>query len=485
MPADVAARRGVSLASLAWLAVTVVAPLALLTAQAWPVELAEVERVALTRALARGVGLAVVVASIGVGLALLVARTVSPVVILALLLISRAVVAHGVLSLGIAPGPSAAALALIVDVVPFAALLCWLRLRTRPRALIDAAADLGAGPLVRARVIEWPHMRPAVVAAWLWSALQVVGDVVALELAGGGHSYTPGLLIRDALVREQAPGRALVAVLIVVALALWSARLISGELASAARSDWRAPPRPPRALALAGWSVMALMLAGPLALLLGDQPVGFGPVDRQLGELAARSLGIAAVVGALASALGFALALAGRDAGARARTLLGVAMLAPLSIPPAIAGLLSLGVATRVGLGPGPILTALAMLGPGLALGFVAARLSIALVPRALIDAARDLGAGPGDRLRQLWLPLGRPALIVAFVVVFAWVLGQAEIPSFTSGPGGDTLAVGLTIHARAGAMAIVRRWSLVLVVVPVVAAVGLGGAAKLIRRRR
>jgi ABC-type spermidine/putrescine transport system permease subunit II len=49
---------------------------------------------------------------------------------------------------------------------------------------------------------------------------------------------------------------------------------------------------------------------------------------------------------------------------------------------------------------------------------------------------------------------------------VFAWVLAQAAIPAFTSGPGGDTLAVALTVYARAGAMAVVRRWSLIAVFV-------------------
>ena len=112
-------------------------------------------------------------------------------------------------------------------------------------------------------------------------------------------------------------------------------------------------------------------------------------------------------------------------------------------------------------------------------LAYIAARLLLATIPEALVDAARDLGAAGLDRLRTLWLPLGRPALLVATLVAFAWALGQAAIPSFTSGPGGDTLAVALTIHARAGSMAVVRRWSLVLVVLPVSAAVAIRWAGR------
>jgi ABC-type spermidine/putrescine transport system permease subunit II len=116
------------------------------------------------------------------------------------------------------------------------------------------------------------------------------------------------------------------------------------------------------------------------------------------------------------------------------------------------------------------------------ALGFIAARVLISAIPAALLDAAADLGASGGDRIRLVWLPLGRPALIVAAMVVLAWVIGQAAIPAFTSGPGGDTLAVALTIHARAGAMELVRRWSLVLVLAAIVCAIAVERVA---RRRR
>ncbi|PRP91722.1 spermidine/putrescine ABC transporter membrane protein [Enhygromyxa salina] len=456
--------------ALAWLVVVVVVPLAVLVDAAAPVDLRPIERVAVGRAMARGLGLSVIVATAGCGLALALARTIPPVVILGLMLVSRSILAQGILALGLSPGPLAAVVALILDVAPIAALLLWLRLQTRPLALIEAAADLGAGAWARARAIEWPHLRPAVLAAWVWGLLQSLGDVIAFELAGGGHSYTPGLLIRDALLREQAPGRALVSILILLGLALPCAWLISRELSSAQRSDWRALPRPPRLASLGGWTVLVAMLAVPAALLLGRQPEGFGPADRGLAELAASSLVLSAFVAALASAAGFGLALASRRAAWPGW--LGAAVLAPLAIPPSVLGLLTLGAATPLGIRPGPGLTVLALLGPGLGLGFVSARLLTIVIPRGLIDAAMDLGATARERLRLVWLPLGRAALAVSAVVVFAWVLGQAAIPAFTSGPGGDTLAVALTIHARAGSLALVRRWSLILIAAPVLASV-------------
>jgi ABC-type spermidine/putrescine transport system permease subunit II len=428
--------------------------------------------------MAHGLVRGVVVASVATAAATLLARTVTPVALLALLLLGRFVAAHGILALGITPGPTAAMLALIVDITPFAAMIVILRLRTRPVALLEAAADLGAGPWTRAWMVDWPHLRPALLAAWGWALLQTLGDVVAFELAGGGHSYTPGLLIRDALVREAAPGRALVAVLIVLALAMPCAVAIARELGSAEpiRSS---PSVSPRWRTL-GWLCFAALLLGPLVLWAGPQTEGLGPADRALAGLLGQTLAIAAIVAVLASVAGFALALATHGVEAAVIT---ASVLAPLAIPPSVLGLLSLTAAARVGWPPGVTLTIVTLLGPALALAFVAARVLIGAIPKSLVDAAADLGADRRSRLRMLWLPLGRPAVLVTAALVFAWVLGQAAIPSFTSGPGGDTLAVALTVHARAGAIELVRRWSLILVVVSLGCAAAIWLAARAWRR--
>ncbi|EDM76321.1 hypothetical protein PPSIR1_18482 [Plesiocystis pacifica SIR-1] len=208
----------------------VVAPLLVLGELADPFELADYERAAVARAWSRGLLLALGVATLSAALAVPLARAASPLALLGLLLVSRSHLAMGVLALGLAPGPGAATLTLVLDSLPLAALLVGLRLRTRPRARIDAAADLGASWLERAWTFELPHLAPALLAAWSWALLQGLGDVVAFELAGGGHSYTPGLLIRDALLREQAGARALAGVLGILVVALPCAWMVAGEL---------------------------------------------------------------------------------------------------------------------------------------------------------------------------------------------------------------------------------------------------------------
>lgn len=449
--------------ALGWFVLVVVAPLAALIDLAWPITLTPIERAVLGRSAARSLGLALAIAGATTLLAVPLAATIPPILLLASLLLGRFVVAHGILALGFAPGPGAAALALIADLAPFAALLVLLRLRTRPTALLEAAADLGAGAWTRAWQIEWPHCRPALLAAFVWALLQALADVISFELAGGGHSYTLGLLIRDGLIRDGAPDRALIGVLVLLIAALPCAAAIARELSHAEQARAHPHERPSAWLRALGWLGFAAILLGPVLLLTGPHPKGIGPADHALVELLGRTLALAAIVAVLAGAAGFGLAIATRRRSASVLPM--IMLLTPLAIPPSVLGMLSLAAATRVGWPPGFGLTLAALLGPALALGLIAARVLITTIPATLLEAAADLGADSRDRLRLVWLPLGRPALIVAAAVVFAWVIGQAAIPAFTSGPGGDTLAVALTIHARAGAMELVRRWSTVLVI--------------------
>jgi ABC-type spermidine/putrescine transport system permease subunit II len=452
----------VGLLALAWFVLVLAAPLVSLTASAWPLAWTGPELDALIRASARGLVLSLVAAIAATLVATIWARTIPPLVLLAAVLIGRFVIAHGMLALGLAPGATAAVLTLIAHTAPFAGLIVALRMRARPTALLEAAADLGAGPLTRAWRITGPHLRPALLAAFAWTLLQALGDVIAFELAGGGRAYTLGLLIRDALIREDAPARGLLGVVALVALASVCAVAIAGELGHA-RLDRLRPLGPaPTWLRALGWASLLAAVAGPARLLTGPHPDRFGPVDEAMVELLGQSLAIAGVVATLAAVVGFGLAVATRGADP-IRAAATVLIVTPLAIPPSVLGLLGLAAATRIGWPPGIGLTIATLLGPAVALAFVTARVLITAIPPALIDAAADLGARGPDRVREVWLPLGRPALLVAAAVVFAWVLGQAAIPAFTSGPGGDTLAVALTIHARAGAMAIVRRWSAIL----------------------
>lgn len=476
---------GLCWAAALWLGLVLVAPLLELASAARSLA-PEAAVSVLPRVFGRGLLLAALVATAATACAAVLARTVAPLALLAPVLIARSLTAHGALALGADPGVGPAALSLLVDCVPLGALLIALRLRTRPAQLLDAAADLGAGLGDRLRFVDWPHLRSALLITWVWTALQVLGDTVAFEIAGGGKVYTPGLMIRDALIHDGAPGRALLAILLLLAAALPCAWGIARELDVAEYARRRRQPPAGLGLRILGHVLLAACLLVPAAALFGPRPEALTHQDRLLAELLGQSLGLAGIVAALAAVLGFFLALGLRGARGdrRARTATTLLLL-PLALPAAIFGLLAVSAAGRVGLEPGPSLTVLALMPTALALGLLVARVLCATIPSALLEAAADLGAGAWLRLREVWLPLGAPALGVALLLVGAWVLGQAAIPSFTSGPGGDTLAVGLTVLARGGAWPVVRRWSLALVLAPSLAIVSVYLLTRWRRRRR
>ena len=458
-----------------WLLAALVLPLLAAVELARGSELSGGEWAAIVAAWRQGLVACVTAAAIATALAVLLAAVVHPLALLALLLISRASEAQGVLSWGLAPGAPAAVLALVVDLAPLAALVVLLRMQTRPLALLEAAADLGAGAWTRAWTIAWPHLRPAVLVAFVWALLEGLGDTLAFELAGGGKTYAPGLLLRDAMVHEFAPARALAVLWCLLAVALPCAWLLAGELRLAEGASFRSPPAwmaASRTVRVAGWVAFGLLASVPARLLIGEHPTGFASNDMLLARLLARSLGLAGLVAVIAASLGSLLAVLARGGSGVGARVSATLLVLPIAIPASVYGLLALAVGVELGLQPGPSLTMLALLPSSLALAFLVARVLGSIVPTAMLHAAADLGAGPLARLRMVWLPLGRPAIVAAAAIVFAWVLGQATIPAFTSGPGGDTLAVGLTIMARGGSLPLVRRWAFVSMIVPILAVV-------------
>lgn len=57
-----------------------------------------------------------------------------------------------------------------------------------------------------------------------------------------------------------------------------------------------------------------------------------------------------------------------------------------------------------------------------------------------LVEAARDLGAGPFQAFRRVFLPGIRRGLLTAFLVVFIPALGSYIIPDLVGGPSGEML---------------------------------------------
>jgi ABC-type spermidine/putrescine transport system permease subunit II len=462
-----ARRRGVGIAVAVWVALSLGLPLLQLAQEALAVAGPPAPAWIFALAGLRALGLAAAVASVAVLAAYPVARAVPPALLLVLVLVSPLARALGVLGLGLAPGAVAVLLAQSAGAIPLAALVVQLRLRGRPRAWLEAAADLGAGPWRRFRAIELPLLAPAFALAAGWAALSALGDVTTLELAGGGKVYTLALLLRDAVLSEANPRRAAAIVAVMLAVALPCALAIARGLAGLAGETSGDRPRTGPRLRALGWALAAVATAPLLGLICNLSLQTGGSGDPLLRGLLTRSLLLTLAVGGLAAGLGFALALLRRPAPAR-RDVVAALVLLPLAVPPVVYGALMLPAGRLFGVGPGWWLTLLGLLPLRVALGYAGAVLAVASVQREVIDGARDLGAGAGARLLRVWWPLLAPAGVALALVGFAHALADGSVPAFTAGPGGSILAVGMAIVARGGEVDVVPRWALGLSLAPV-----------------
>ena len=465
-------RRGWSLAIAAavagWVALSLGLPLWQLMAEARPGAGAGAPGWVLALAGGRALGLGLAVAAVAALGAYPVARVAPTWLLLGLVLVSPLARALGVLGLGLAPGVGAVLLAQSAGAVPLAGLVLQLRIRGRAGALLEAAADLGAGPWRRFWRIEAPLLAPAFALAAGWSALVAVGDVTTLELAGGGKVYTLALLLRDAVLSEANPRRAAAIVAVMLAGALPCALGLARALAGLTGETQAVQRRPRWRLAALGWGwvgLSALPMVGLVARLSVHTQATGGAL---LWGMLPRSLALTLGCGAIAAGLGFALALLrGPQRGGRS----GVAalLLLPLAVPPVAYGALMLPAGRLLGLGPGWPLTLLGLLPMRVALAYAGAVLAVAAVQREVIDGARDLGAGVRARALRIWGPLLAPAGVALALVGFAHALAESSVPAFTAGPGGGTLAVGMAIVARGAEVDVVPRWALGLSLAPVV----------------
>lgn len=91
--------------------------------------------------------------------------------------------------------PTAVVIALVHFQLPFAVLPIHAALRDLPDQTLEAARDLGAGPLRRLRSVILPACAPGIAAAFAFSFLISAGDYVTPTFLGGPSSTMLGQLI--------------------------------------------------------------------------------------------------------------------------------------------------------------------------------------------------------------------------------------------------------------------------------------------------
>ena len=112
-------------------------------------------------------------------------------------------------------------LGLVYGYLPFMILPLYATLAGLDPALIEAAADLGAGPITAARRILLPLAKPGIAAGCLLVFIPCLGAYLTPDLMGGGRTVMVGNLIQNQFTasRNWPFGAALSLILMLVVLA--------------------------------------------------------------------------------------------------------------------------------------------------------------------------------------------------------------------------------------------------------------------------
>jgi putrescine transport system permease protein len=185
-----------------------------------------------------------------------------------------------------------------------------------------------------------------------------------------------------------------------------------------------------------------------------------------LREAALTSLEIGLVSAALSTLLGTLAALAlARAGGFRGRPLFTGLVHAPMVMPEVATGLSLLLLFVAIDLDRGFWTIAIAHATFGLCFVAVVVGARLAGLDRTMVEAARDLGAGPVTAFLTVTLPLIAPAVAAGFLLAFTLSLDDLVVASFVAGPGATTLPMRLYGQIRLGVTPEINAASTLMIV--------------------
>ena len=110
---------------------------------------------------------------------------------------------------------------LAYNAVPFLVLPLVVTLQRVGVSLLEAAADLQAGPWITLRRVIWPLSKPGLAAGLTLSLVPTVGDVINPQMLGGPNDRLIGNALQNlVLVQRQLPRSAALTVVLMALLAL-------------------------------------------------------------------------------------------------------------------------------------------------------------------------------------------------------------------------------------------------------------------------
>lgn len=342
-------------------------------------------------------------------------------------------------------------------------------------SLVEAARSLGVGGVALFVRVALPLARPAIAVGAALVLLETLNDIGASEFLG---VKTLTVAVYTTWVsRSDLPGAAQIALamltMVILALALERHGRRRQRYAAGGR------PRPLIAQRLHGVRAVLATAACALPILLGFvAPAAHLAVEAaarlrgdgispQLWASAGNTLRIAALATAGTLVAALVLVWAARLANARRRgaaaaaalrigslgyalpgTVLAIALLITAGGADRALGMLSDGAPLLMG---SLTLLVLACTVRFLAIATGGLEAGMARIPSSLDQAARGLGAGPGASLWRVHLPLLRPAMAAAAMLVFVDAMKELPVTLMLRPLNVDTLATWLYAEAARG----------------------------------
>lgn len=351
---------------------------------------------------------------------------------------------------------------------------------TQAAGLLEAARSLGATPLQVFWRVALPLARPAIAVGVALALLETLNDIGASEFLG---VQTLTVSIYTTWVSRGAlAGAAQIALAMLGVVALLLALERHGRRRQRYASVLR--PRPLQPLQLRGARAVFALLLGLLPVLLGFVvPAAYllweavarlqlGGVSPQLLVALWNTLRVALLATLVAMTLGLLVAWALRLAQARRRdglaavnsrtaamgyaipgTVLAIGLLLPLGGLDALLGraLALLGGSPQMVLMGSVSVLVLAYTLRFLAVSVGGIESGLARIPLSLDQAAANLGKGATGMLRRVHLPLLRPALAAAALLVFVDTMKELSATLVLRPMNFETLATWLYAEAARG----------------------------------
>lgn len=359
----------------------------------------------------------------------------------------------------------ACALVLIVALYPYPYILARAALREQSATTYDAARALGAGPLSAARLIVLPLARPSLAAGGLLVAMETLTDFATVQYFGvqtvsvGIHQVWVGMYDRAAAAELAG------VVLMFAVLVLAFERIGRGSAKFHQQGGGGRSLEPVRLVggrAKAATAVCLLVIAVTFVVPVVQLIVWTGPIvgaeglDARYLEYVGNSAIIAAAVAAACVVVGVVLASATRLGGGRWTGWLAKSATVGYAVPGpvvAIGVLIVLAAADSLldalGVAWGGVLVTGTLVGllyayviRFLALAWSSLDAGLEKVSPSLTAAALVLGTKPLGVMRRVHVPLLRPGVGVALVLVAVDTLKELPIMLLLRPFGFETLAV-------------------------------------------